>query len=161
MIRAEVHTTAVPPDVKGEPKAIPQPVPHISGPTNEPIDPRTTATREDYGHLPSIETKVNVEDIEDSSTAFAADSSASVSASPEESAENVDSIQMAPSLMLPSDCNSPHRETACLGVDKANDAADGAAQNANPTEGEKRLSTLKAVWGSQDDEDVAYLQVVL
>lgn len=83
---------------------------------------------------------------------------------------NVDSSQPAESVVAtPSDYMEPCKSVPALPqgeVTATSTAADGmseqnATATATLTESERRLSALKDAWGSQDKEDVSYLQVVL
>ena len=85
---------------------------------------------------------------------------------------NVDSRQRASgTIVTPCEYMEPCRSVSALpqmdggaGTEATAAAGDGSSKQdvtTTLTESEKRLSALKSAWGSQDKEDVSYLQVVL
>ena len=128
----------------------------------------TPIVKKDAPQLVSTETKVPVDDIEDmqavaSMSASMADSSESV-LTPEGNESTVTSnLNQKPLIsggpQLPSEYLEPSRTATIPSADESSTKEIAASINTN--EREKRLSALKDVWASQDNEDVAYLQVVL
>ena len=113
----------------------------------------------------SIETKVHVEDMQTvtSMSASVADSSPSGltpvgNGSTTTSSLNQELLTPGGSR-LPSEYLEPPRTSNLPSADES--STKGTAASINTAEREKRLSALKDSWASQDNEDVAYLQVVL
>lgn len=175
VIRAKVNTNAVSPraaietikpvvsqaDIDGEPAADNHQT--ITGPPLYMAIMKEDALQ--------AETKAHVEDIEDvdaaavgSMSASTADNSASVLTSEGNESTVISNSNQELSIQcrgprLPSEYLEP--STTTLPSADESSTKEGTTSYINTTEREKRLSALKDAWASQDNEDVAYLQVVL
>lgn len=116
----------------------------------------------------SIETKVHVEDTEDtpamtSTSASMADSSETVLSPVGNESPVTSNLNQEPLISggprLPSEYLEPSGVEPLPSAHES--STKGTAAYINTTEREERLSALKDTWASQDNEDVAYLQVVL
>lgn len=113
----------------------------------------------------SIETKVHIEDIEeahrivlDSALPSAGECSSSTSILDNSGPTAISDSSQGTSQDLPV---SPSEYLEPITSMTTLPGSSGTGASGNMSEKEKRLSALKDAWGSQDNEDLAYLQVVL
>ena len=166
VIRAEIHTSAVPPENKlcAKPEKISQAQSEKQPSDSEKLSDSKTAQpvveerARDQKPVPT-DIKVDIEDIEDKETT----NTAGDVSTPEESSESTKKQSQDQTVTPAQNGNdSCTPMTMIVNADDSNgDTAEMIAQNANATEREKRLSALKDAWESQDKEDVAYLKIVL